>query len=162
MPSMRRLEETTGKEFEIAFMSEMIEHHAGALEMANMAAPKARRAEVKKAAQKLAASQQQEIAQMTSWLQAWYQQKPDPELRGLMKTDMAPMMAAFREACQRDCDTAFLTHMRHHHQMAIDMAQMALEKSVHLQLRELARKMVSDQAREVAQFAAWSAAGHQH
>lgn len=162
MPSMLRLEETHGKEFEVAFLSEMIEHHAGAVEMSQMALPKLRRPEVKEAARKVVTAQKREIAQMSSWLQAWYRQKPDRELRARMKQDMAPMAAAFRTACQKACDLAFLSHMSMHHQLAIDMAQLALEKSTHPPLRELARKIITDQAAEIARFDAWQDVGHRH
>ena len=162
MPSMTRLEEASGKAFEVAFLSEMIEHHAGAVEMAGMATRSARRPEVKKAAQKVAASQRKGSAQMSAWLNAWYGQQPDPELRALMKKDMAPMMAAFQDDCRKDCDHAFLMHMNMHHQMGIDMAQMALEKSTHAELRQMARKMIADQAAEIAQFDAWLDTAHQH
>jgi uncharacterized protein (DUF305 family) len=155
MPSMTRLEAASGKTFEVAFLSEMIEHHGGAVRMAEQAAPKLRRPPVKRAARKIAAAQKKEIAQMTAWLKAWYGRKPDPGLRAAMKADMAPMMAAFQQECVADCDRAFLTHMKPHHQMAIDMAQLALKKSVHPQLRRMARQIMTAQAKEIAQFNAW-------
>lgn len=157
MPSMRTLEETAGKEFEIAFMSQIIEHHAGAIRMSRMTLERARRPEVKQAARKIITAQEKEVRQLTTWLKTWYSAAPDPKLRAQMKADGEPLMEAFRAACQQDCDQAFLTHMAVHHQMGIDMAQPALDKSRHTELRSLARKMIATQADETARFRTWAA-----
>ena len=155
MPSMVRLQEASGEAFDTAFLSEMIEHHQGALEMSEKALPELKRAELKEMAQKIIADQKKEIEQMTAWTKEWSGKEPDPELRQLMKTDMAPMMSAFENDCRTDCDRAFLTHMTMHHQMAVDMAKMAQEKATRPELKELAGKMAETQAREIEQFSTW-------
>lgn len=152
MPSMVRLQELSGRDFDVAFASEMIEHHQGAVEMSQEALKSAQRAEVKEAARKIIADQEKEITQMTAWVKEWSGQEPDPELRQLMKTDMEPMMTAFRADCQSDCDRAFLTHMKAHHQMAIDMAQMAAAKAEHPELKELATRIIETQGQEMREF----------
>ena len=99
MPSMQQLERTSGRAFEVAFLSEMIEHHAGGVEVSTMTADAARRSEVKRAAQKVASTQKKEMAQMSGWLRDWYQQQPDPELRALVRRDSAPLLTSFKAAC---------------------------------------------------------------
>jgi uncharacterized protein (DUF305 family) len=155
MPSMARLQEASGEAFDAAFLSEMIEHHQGALEMSEKYLPEGKRAGVKDTAKKIIADQQKEIAQMTAWTKEWTGKQPDPELRQLMKTDMASMMTAFERECRADCDRAFLTHMKMHHQMAVAMAKMAQEKATHPQLKDLAGKIIESQSREMEQFGAW-------
>lgn len=54
------------------FLTAMISHHAGAVDMANMALPQAEHPEVKQLAAAIVAAQEQEIAQMQEWLKAWY------------------------------------------------------------------------------------------
>lgn len=54
------------------FLTAMISHHSGALEMANMALQQAEHPEVKQLAAEIIAAQAQEIAQMQGWLKAWY------------------------------------------------------------------------------------------
>ena len=155
MPSMVRLGEATGAAFDAAFLSEMIEHHQGALEMSEKYLPEGKRAELKAVAKKIIADQKKEIAQMTAWTQKWSGKEPDPELRQLMKRDMASMKTAFESECKTDCDRAFLTHMKMHHQMAVDMAKMAQEKAAHPELKELASKVIESQSKEMEQFDGW-------
>lgn len=152
MPSMAKLHQSAGRQFEVAFLSEMIEHHRGGIQMSEMTLKRAKRPEVRQAAQKVIADQKKESAQMRSWLRSWYRQGPRAELQALVKKDSAPMMSAFRKECQTDCDRAFLTHMTHHHQMGAHMAQMAVEKSTHAPLRRLAQKMVKEQQAEAEKF----------
>ena len=155
MPSMARLEELAGADFDAAFAAEMIEHHQGAVEMSEEALKSATRNEVKQVARKIIADQEKEIAQMTGWVKEWTGKAPDPELRQLMKADMASMMSTFQAECATDCDLAFLTHMKTHHQMAVDMAEMVADKGADPDLKKLAVSIVASQSREIDQFDAW-------
>lgn len=62
----------SGDAFDKAFLSEMTDHHRGALEMANMAKENAGHQELKDFAQRIIDAQSAEIAQMQQWMQAWY------------------------------------------------------------------------------------------
>lgn len=59
-------------EFDLRFIDAMIPHHEGALVMAQDAASKSKRPQIKKLAQDIISSQQAEINQMKQWRQAWY------------------------------------------------------------------------------------------
>ncbi|NMF67355.1 DUF305 domain-containing protein [Brasilonema octagenarum] len=61
-------------EFDLRFINAMIPHHEAAVTMAQDALNKSKRPEIKKLAQNIITSQQQEIAQMKKWRQAWYKQ----------------------------------------------------------------------------------------
>ncbi|MBW4597592.1 MAG: DUF305 domain-containing protein [Brasilonema angustatum HA4187-MV1] len=61
-------------EFDLRFINAMIPHHEAAVTMAQDALNKSKRPEIKKLAQNIITSQQQEIAQMKKWRQAWYNQ----------------------------------------------------------------------------------------
>ena len=52
-------------------------------------------------------------------------------------------------------DQAFIDAMVPHHMMASQMAQMAVTKAKHPQLRQMARMIIRDQNREIAQMKAW-------
>ena len=69
---MKALEGKEGDEFDKAFLAEMIVHHQGAIEMAEIALKSARHEEVKKMAQDIISAQEAEIAQMQEWQQSWY------------------------------------------------------------------------------------------
>lgn len=62
----------SGDEFDKTFISEMIVHHEGAVDMAELALQSAKHTEVKQLAQDIIAAQTREIATMRGWLQSWY------------------------------------------------------------------------------------------
>ncbi len=57
---------------DVVFMSLMIPHHQGAIDMARLAAERAAHPEVATLAAGIVASQSGEIEQMNAWLSAWY------------------------------------------------------------------------------------------
>lgn len=62
----------TGDEFDKAFLSEMITHHEGAVEMAQSALQNAKHQEIKDLAQKIITAQNTEIKEMQDWQKSWY------------------------------------------------------------------------------------------
>ena len=71
---MSALEGKTGDEFDTIFLSEMIMHHEGAVEMAEAALESARHEEIKTMANAIISAQTTEIKQMQDWQKAWYGQ----------------------------------------------------------------------------------------
>lgn len=68
------LEGKTGDDFDQAFIAGMIEHHQGAIDMANMALQSAQHQEIKDMANDIISAQSQEIDQMKQWSKSWYNQ----------------------------------------------------------------------------------------
>jgi uncharacterized protein (DUF305 family) len=64
-----------GDDFDKAFLSEMIVHHQGAVDMAKAALTDAKHDEIKQMAQAIITAQTREIAQMQDWQQSWYGQQ---------------------------------------------------------------------------------------
>ncbi len=62
----------TGDEFDKAFLSEMIVHHEGAIEMAKAALTNAKHQEIKDLANTIINAQASEIEQMKRWQTQWY------------------------------------------------------------------------------------------
>ena len=62
----------TGDDFDIAFLSEMITHHQGAIDMANLAKQNAKHEEIKNLANNIITAQTNEINEMKSWQQQWH------------------------------------------------------------------------------------------
>lgn len=52
-------------------------------------------------------------------------------------------------------DKAFIAMMVPHHQMALDMAKIELERGTDAQTKAFARQVVADQSKEIAQMKAW-------
>jgi hypothetical protein len=65
------LQGKTGDAFDKAFLSEMIAHHEGAVEMAKLAQQNAKHAEIKGMANDIVSAQQREIDQMKQWQTSW-------------------------------------------------------------------------------------------
>ena len=69
---MAALEGKTGDAFDQAFLAGMIEHHEGAVSMANAALKYANHQEIKDLARNIVTTQTAEIMQMKEWQKKWY------------------------------------------------------------------------------------------
>ncbi len=65
------LEGKTGDEFDKTFIEEMIVHHQGAIEMAELAKENANRKEIKSLADDIISAQTKEIEMMRGWQKSW-------------------------------------------------------------------------------------------
>lgn len=65
------LKDKTGDEFDKAFVTLMIEHHQGAVDMASLVEKQAKHKEVKDLAKAIITTQTKEIDMMKSWLKEW-------------------------------------------------------------------------------------------
>lgn len=65
------LKNKTGDDFDKAFISEMIAHHQGAIDMANLAKQNAKHDEIKNLANDIVTAQTKEITEMKSWQTQW-------------------------------------------------------------------------------------------
>lgn len=66
------LKNKSGDDFDNEFISQMIAHHEGAVEMAELSKDKARHDEIKKLSENIITAQEQEIAEMKQWQAGWY------------------------------------------------------------------------------------------
>ncbi|CAA9367220.1 MAG: hypothetical protein AVDCRST_MAG34-3085 [uncultured Nocardioidaceae bacterium] len=74
------LEGKTGDDFDEAFITSMIEHHQGALDMARLSASRAEHREIKDLSEAVITAQEKEIARMKQWQQEWgYDTAPDAD-----------------------------------------------------------------------------------
>ena len=71
---MQGLDGKTGDDFDKAFLSGMITHHQGAVEMAEAALKDAKHQEIKDLAKNIISAQNTEIKEMQDWQKAWYGQ----------------------------------------------------------------------------------------
>ena len=79
---MAGLEGKTGDEFDKAFLSEMIMHHEGAVQMAEAALQYAKHEEIKTMANVIISAQTTEIRQMQDWQVSWYGSQQAPTSGG--------------------------------------------------------------------------------
>jgi len=141
------LKSLKGKDFDVAFLSQMIAHHQAAVEMAKQILSHNPKPPVKEAADRVIEAQTQEIAQMTGWLKEWHQAEPSSEQQNLVREDMKSMMAM-----PVDSDRVFLEMMIPHHQGAIDMSELVNSRSDTAELKTMAGKIIQDQKAEIEQY----------
>jgi len=79
------LKNKSGDEFDEAFIEMMIEHHQGAIDMANLISNRAKHDEIKKLGEAIIAAQTKEINEMKEWAQSWgyssMDESPTPMMR---------------------------------------------------------------------------------
>jgi uncharacterized protein (DUF305 family) len=150
--SMAELAQQSGQDFEVAYINRIIPHHQAAIAMAQMVLSSAPHQDVRMAAAQIIQDQQREINELTQWLATWYGLSVTPDPR--MQMSQA-MMSAMMHADPTLQEQLFLAMMREHHQSAIEMGQLALQKAIHAELRTQAQQMLTSQQQEQAQFGAW-------
>lgn len=141
------LSKLTGKAFDRAFLSMMIPHHQAAVTMSR-AVLGTKDAKVKAWATAIIKDQNREIAQMNTLLRSYG--GVNSQMAGMMKTMMGGMTGSVQEASNKE--RAFVQGMLPHHASAIDMANLALQKSQNVQVLKLARDITRAQAQEMYEF----------
>jgi uncharacterized protein (DUF305 family) len=112
---------------DIKFMQGMIGHHAQAVEMVALVPSRTSSDDVRKLAQRIDVSQQDEMKMMREWLVARGQQIPDPRAHHMMGSTLMPGMLTPEEMEQlaaakgAEFDRLFLEGMIKHHGGAITM-----------------------------------------
>lgn len=149
-----------GEDYDRMFLSSMMFHHQGAVDMANMALTTAKHQELKTLAQDIVSAQTSEITKMTDWQKTWGY----PATSGAMATDQsatsmqdenAVMMNALKGKTGDDFDKAFLAQMMMHHQSAINMAATGKANAQHQEVKDLTVAIVTAQTKEIKQMRQW-------
>ncbi|MBV8884918.1 MAG: DUF305 domain-containing protein [Chroococcidiopsidaceae cyanobacterium CP_BM_RX_35] len=151
--------------YDLRFIDAMIPHHQGAVEMATDALSKSQRPEIKRLAQYIITDQNQEIAQLKQWRQAWYPKAGttamvyDSQMGNTMAMSPAQMQDMMMKGnlgpANAQYDLRFMNAMIPHHQGAVAMAQDALNKSRRPEIKSLAQRIITAQQREIAQMQQW-------
>jgi len=112
---------------DVAFMQGMIGHHAQAIEMTDLVNVKSTDEDIRKLAQRIAASQDDEIQMMREWLEGRGQQVPDEHAHHMPGAALMPgmltsdEMTRLRAATSPQLDRLFLEYMIKHHDGALIM-----------------------------------------
>ena len=152
----RRMVMENGKYSDKAFIDAMVPHHQGAIEMARVALKNAIHAEIKELSRNIISSQQAEIEELKAIKKEEFgtsnvPMEMSPEQMRSMGTMMDPQELANREPF----DKTFIDAMIPHHQSAIEMAEVAYEKSKNPRIKKLAENIMSAQKREIERMKQW-------
>jgi uncharacterized protein (DUF305 family) len=146
---------SVGNGTDVAFVADMVPHHEGAIEMAELARERAEHAEIRRLAEDIVSAQQSEISVLTAVGRDLQHMGSTGGHMGMdehamgMDADMPMLRGA------EPFDRAFIDMMIPHHQGAVRMARQQLAKGQHPQLRRMAREIVAAQSREIAQMRKW-------
>lgn len=152
---------------DVGFMQHMIVHHAQAVQMVDLLRAQGADATVQRLGQRIALSQEAEMALMRDWLTARGQPLEMAGMAGMdhaghtMPASNTPMMAGMLSPAQIQTlaaargpafDKLFLEGMIRHHQGALDMVEALLAKPNAAQdtmLSDFATSVVADQSAEI-------------
>lgn len=138
-------------QYEIRFMTEMIDHHAMAVMMAGMCVSKAVHDELRAMCENIIATQQQEIAAMQTWLHSWYNLTHTPE----MPPGMQEHMERMAQMSGAEFETEFIKSMIRHHWKAVVRASGCIDRAYHPELVAMCTEIVEAQVAEIQQLRAW-------
>jgi uncharacterized protein (DUF305 family) len=151
----RQMVMENGKYSDERFIDAMVPHHQGAIEMAEVALKNAQHDEIVQLSENIVSTQQSEIEELKSIKQEEFGTSNVPMEMSQEQMRGMGMMDPQRLAKREPFDKAFIGAMIPHHQSAIEMAEVAYEKSKVSEIKELARNIVSAQQEEIEKMKGW-------
>ncbi len=138
------------------FIDAMVPHHRGAVEMAEVALENAEHEETRQLSKAIVSAQEAEIEELKGIKQEEFGTSRVPmDMDAGQMGNMGMMEDPRALADEEPFDEAFIGAMIPHHRSAIQMANVALEKSDNPRIEELAEEIVEAQEREISQMQAW-------
>ncbi|QIK74406.1 DUF305 domain-containing protein [Nocardioides piscis] len=163
---------TEHNDADVAFASDMLQHHAQALSMVDLTLDRPLDPEVVELAEQVRSAQGPEIETFTDWLTEWGEPIPETmrdhsnaghgghdvgdSMEG-MDTDMPGMMSAedmtgLQQAEDADFQAMWLEMMIEHHEGAVEMAEAHTDEGRYAPAIELARDIAEGQTAEIAEM----------
>ncbi len=152
-------------EADVEFSSDMIQHHAQALQMVDLTLGRELDPEVVDLTDQIRAAQAPEIEKMADWLEEWGEPVPatsrdhahadghgesmevDADMPGMMSADE---MAALEEARTEEFQDMWLEMMVEHHEGAVEMAEAEVEDGENAEAISLAEDIIDAQEKEIS------------
>jgi uncharacterized protein (DUF305 family) len=167
-----QVSETDHNDADVAFATDMIQHHAQALSMVDLTVDRTLDPEVQRLADDIREAQGPEIETMSDWLQDWDEEVPETmrdhsnaghDMEGMgdtmegMDSDMPGMMSAddfdeLENAPDSEFQTMWLEMMIEHHEGAIELAGTQVEHGRFPDAVKMAKSIESSQAAEIEQM----------
>jgi uncharacterized protein (DUF305 family) len=137
--------------YEVTFLQSMIDHHAMAVETAELCMARAIHEDLRSMCEQIAATQSQEIEMMQSWLQDWYGITYEPQMTKQEMREMEHLASLYGA----EFEIAFMEMMIRHHMGAIREASKCVDRVEHEELRTLCENIITTQAAEIEQMRTW-------
>lgn len=152
---------TADAPYDLQFIDTMISHHEGGVAMAELAAQKAARPEIKAFGSTMVADQRAEVARMRFMRNQWFAAAPpavNMNLPGMMEShDMS--IDHMTSLSGPDFDRMFIDMMITHHEGAVAMSREALNRAGHQELKALAAEIIDKQESEIRKMKGWRTEG---
>ena len=172
----QKLSETEHNKADVAFATDMIQHHAQAMSMVDLTMDRKLDPEVQELADAIRAAQSPEIETMSSWLQEWGEEVPstmrdhvnggheghggDDEDSSMsdsmegMDSDMPGMMSgedmdALENASDAEFQDMWLEMMVEHHEGAVEMSETEQDEGRFKPAVDLAGTIIESQSTEI-------------
>lgn len=151
----------TGEAYDEAYIADMLAHHEGAINMAEMVGAGTKRPELLTLAQAIMQAQSQEVMKMQTWQQDWGYTKTmgghgsHSGTANGMAGDMMMMGDELKGLKDDEFDKKFLSLMIEHHQQAVDMSVYADTNASHQEIKDLANAVIAAQNSEISQMKQW-------
>jgi uncharacterized protein (DUF305 family) len=152
-------------EVDLRFIDAMILHHQGGVKMAQEALQKSKHSELQKMAESDITLYTKQIKEMQQWRKVWYPRAADVPIGwNAQMSHMVPitpkgqqsmMMAMNLGAADAKFDLRFLNAMIPHHEMEINMSQVALKKSKRPEIKKLAQSILTSHQAQIKQMKQW-------
>ena len=144
---------TEHNDADVAFATDMIQHHAQALSMVDLTLDRPLDSEVQSLAEDVRAAQGPEIETMADWLTAWGEEVPetmrDHVNSGHDMGDMSDNMDALENASDEEFQDMWLDMMVEHHERAVEMAETETQQGQYKPAVDLAGDIVESQSAEI-------------
>ena len=138
-------------QYEIKFMTDMIDHHTMAIRMAEICLMKAIHEELRSTCENIIATQTDERTMMQMWLQDWYGISYSPE----MKPGMMNQIEKLSQLSAAEFEIEFMQDMIRHHYRAVIEGAHCMERAYHEELKDLCENIVQTQTREIQMMRDW-------
>lgn len=142
-------------DFDKDFAAMLIEHHQGAIDMAKIEVAQGSDEKIKSMAQNIITKQTEEqskLREIMKNLKPSEMKMGTGELEKAM-SEMKAKMAGMQMTGDTDKDFAMM--MIQHHQDGISMSKKELTNGMNAELKQMAKKGISDQTKELAEFKSW-------
>ncbi|MDG9706901.1 DUF305 domain-containing protein [Streptomyces sp. DH10] len=150
----RHAENDSPNSADVSYARMMIEHHAQALVMTELAPERAESAKVKGIAARIAAAQKPEIEAMKGWLKSHGKPLEAERHEHATMPGMATeaQLKELRAADGKAFDQLFLTLMTTHHQGAVTMAADVKGQGNNIRIEEMADEVIAQQTSEISRM----------
>ena len=146
-------------DFDIDFANMMIEHHQGAIDMSEAELKSGKDEKMKAMAQKIITMQMEEQGKLRDIVKSSKPMKMDMGKHDELTKDMDNMkdgMSKMQMTGNTDKDFAMM--MISHHEGAVKMSKDELSHGMNPKLKQMAKKAIADQTKEINEFKSWMSA----